>query len=268
MVRLLRSDEFGILAAALAYNFFLALFPFAIFVTAVSGAVARLFGVPNVSEQMLALLGQLPAPVSELLAHELTTMMETETSSLLSFSALSTLWFATSGTRTLMVAMDRAYGATTQRGSLARLLAAAGLTVLAGSALVLTFLLLVAMNVFGAGLLEVAGVSEMMQALTVYAVWPAAGLLVFAASTVVYRVGPSLELSWWRVLPGAAVFTAGWLVATAGFSFYVTRFGRYSITYGTLAGVAVLLIWFYLTSYLLLAGVLLNVTLEQRAKAR
>ena len=129
----------------------------------------------------------------------------------------------------------------------------------------LTFLLVVAVTVFGGRLLEVAGVSDMMMALTAYAVWPAAGLLVFPASTVVYRVGPSLELSWWRVLPRVGRIHGRLAGGDGRLLILCHTLGRYSITYGTLAGVAVLLIWLYLTSYLLLAGVLLNVTLQQRA---
>jgi membrane protein len=63
--------------------------------------------------------------------------------------------------------------------------------------------------------------------------------------------------------PGALVFTAGWLGITALFALYVRRFGSYGLAYGTLAGVVVLLLWFYLTAFLLLVGAEINDVLAE-----
>jgi membrane protein len=65
-----------------------------------------------------------------------------------------------------------------------------------------------------------------------------------------------------RAMPGAVVALAGWLLVSWGFGVYVSTFGRYTLFYGSVATVAVLLIWFYLTSWTLLVGAELNAQLE------
>ena len=92
-------------------------------------------------------------------------------------------------------------------------------------------------------------------------------LLVLLAVGFLYRVAPNTRLSIKRILPGAATFTAVWFLATYLFGLYVAHFASYNSTYGTFGGVAILMVWFYLTSFILLLGVELNALLEQRATA-
>jgi uncharacterized BrkB/YihY/UPF0761 family membrane protein len=70
------------------------------------------------------------------------------------------------------------------------------------------------------------------------------------------------------VSPGSLLFVAGWSVVTFGFGVYVSNFGSYNTTYGTLGGVAVILIWFYLSSLVLLAGAELDSVLRQLDRER
>ena len=88
------------------------------------------------------------------------------------------------------------------------------------------------------------------------------------AAAVVYWAAPDVALPWRWVTPGAVVFVGGWLLATFGFSVYVTRFADYGTTYGALAGVAALLVWFYLTAYLVLCGAEVNAFLDRPAGER
>ena len=86
-------------------------------------------------------------------------------------------------------------------------------------------------------------------------------VLLLLTTAFLYRVAPNVQLSLKWIAPGAIVFVAGWLGATYLFTLYVANFGSYAATYGALAGVAVLLIWFYLTAFVLLAGAELNAVL-------
>ena len=63
------------------------------------------------------------------------------------------------------------------------------------------------------------------------------------------------------VLPGSIFATLGLIVASSGFNFYVSNFGKYSITYGSLGGIIVFLIWLYLLSTIILVGAEINSTL-------
>ena len=71
-----------------------------------------------------------------------------------------------------------------------------------------------------------------------------------------------------RVLPGVVVGLAVWLAASAAFALYVANFGSYDKTYGTLGGVVVLLVWFWLTNVALLLGLELNAELERNRELR
>jgi membrane protein len=82
---------------------------------------------------------------------------------------------------------------------------------------------------------------------------------------LLYRYGPNRpDAPWAWVTPGSAAATLLWLFATLGFGLYVSNFGNYNATYGSLGGVVVFLTWLYLTSYVLLMGGELNSELERQ----
>jgi len=84
--------------------------------------------------------------------------------------------------------------------------------------------------------------------------WPAIFGLLVVAVAILFRLAPNVKASWRWVLGGAALFTFGWLLATAAFAFYIANFGNYGATYGSLGGVIVLMLWFYLTGLLLVGA--------------
>ena len=81
--------------------------------------------------------------------------------------------------------------------------------------------------------------------------------LGFIGLSIVYRSAPSRSTRR-RISAGAIAASLLWIIGSSGFSLYVTRFGSYDKTYGSLGTVGILLIWFYLTAYINLAGAELN----------
>ena len=78
-------------------------------------------------------------------------------------------------------------------------------------------------------------------------------------SAALFRFAPNRAAPHWRmVLPGAVFTAVGWLVLTLGFGIYVSQFGNYNATYGSLSAVVVLLTWLYLSAFVLLFGAELN----------
>jgi membrane protein len=90
-------------------------------------------------------------------------------------------------------------------------------------------------------------------------------LIVTAALAILYRYAPDRDapkMKWVSI--GALVATLIWLLASIGFSIYTTTFGNYAKTYGTFAGIVILLFWLWLTSYAILLGAEINAETEQQ----
>ena len=107
-------------------------------------------------------------------------------------------------------------------------------------------------------------------ALTAFSIakWPLLLLMVVGVITLLYRFAPDARhagVAW--ILPGAALATALWLLASAGFSLYVANFGSYGNTYGGIAGVIVFLVWLWLTNVAILLGAGFAAELERTARA-
>jgi membrane protein len=94
--------------------------------------------------------------------------------------------------------------------------------------------------------------------------WPVMAALVVLLIAVLYHTSPNVEpdgFKWFT--PGAAVALVVWVLASAGFAFYVSQFGSYNKTYGALAGFVVLLVWFWISNLALLFGMELNSEIER-----
>jgi membrane protein len=92
--------------------------------------------------------------------------------------------------------------------------------------------------------------------------WPVVFALITLAIGLLNYFGPDAEQDWEWITPGAALATALWLVASLGFKFYVTSFADYNETYGSLGGVIVLMLWFYITGIAILVGAEMNAEIE------
>jgi membrane protein len=93
--------------------------------------------------------------------------------------------------------------------------------------------------------------------------------LVALALSVFYRVGPSRTSSRWRWLSwGTGIALVIWLLGSIGFSLYVGNFGSYNKTYGALAAVIILMLWLYLSAYVILLGAELDAELDRRGGER
>jgi len=94
--------------------------------------------------------------------------------------------------------------------------------------------------------------------------WPVVLLLVVLAVAILYYFTPNVRQPKFRwISPGAAVAVVVWLVASAGFAFYVANFGKYESTYGSLAGIIILLLWLWLSNLALLFGAELDAEVER-----
>jgi membrane protein len=92
--------------------------------------------------------------------------------------------------------------------------------------------------------------------------WPLALALVVLAVAVINYFAPDAEQDWTWITPGAILATALWLIGSLGFKIYVAQFADYNETYGSLGGVVVLMLWFYVSSLAILVGAEMNAEIE------
>lgn len=252
--RIQEHDVLG-LSAEMAYRFLFAVFPLGLFVASVGAVVAASLHVDDPAGKMMAALrDNLPGQLAETIRPELARVMERTRPDLISAGAIGALWAATGGTNALLKGMNRAFDVDETRPFLLRYALAVGLTLLASVGVLVSFVTIVGGAVVTQKLAEELGVGDQAWSIIQLLRWPAVVLGLTVAVAILYRYGPALVAPWRFVLLGAAAFAVGWVVATFLVVVYVTRITDYGATYGSLAGIIVLMLWFYVTALLLVIG--------------
>jgi membrane protein len=256
-------DVFG-LAAELAYRFLFAVFPFGLFVAALGAFIAGLLHVDNPANQIVNGLGDnLPPSIADALRPELQRLLSSPRADLLSLGAIAALWAATGGTNALVKGMHRAYGVPETRPFLLRYAVAIGLTVLGAIGVVAAFVTIVGGALATEQLVGRLGLGSQAYSVIELLRWPAVFVVLTIAVSILYRYAPNVVVPWRWIVVGSALFTIGWLVATAALGYYAANFANYGATYGSLGGVIVLMLWLYVTGALLLIGAELTAALAQ-----
>ena len=259
-------DDIAGLSAELAYRALLALFPFVIFAAALSGFATTLFDINSPTDRIINSIGDaLPADAASVVRGQLRVVLESHNPSLLSTGLLGTLYAASGAVGTVMKAMNRIYRVPETRPFWGKQLVRLALTLLAGIATIAAFVLVIVGEVFGSDIADHAGLGSAYGTLVNLARWPLVLAAVLVAVSFVYWAAPNRKLPLRWTSAGALMFTLTWAVGTYLFSLYVHHYGSYSTTYGALGGFFILLVWFYLSSYVLFLGAELNRLLEKQA---
>ena len=254
-------DQVPLLAAGVAFWGFISLFPALIAAVAVYGLVAD---PATVTEQADAITDALPADAGSLIVdqmREISTQSDDALSLSLLTSVVLALWTASAAVSNVMGAINTAYDEEETRGWLRRKAIALLLT-LGAVAFVVVSVGLIAVAPL---LLETFIADAATRTVLAVARWLGLVVAVMAGLALLYKVAPDRDdprLTWVSV--GSVVATAVWLVGSVGFSIYVDTFGRYSRTYGAVAGVAVLMLWMWITALIVLVGAEINAEAEQQ----
>lgn len=252
-------DDLSGSAAELAYRFFLAIFPFFIFLAALGGFVASSIDVENPTDEIMELLGEsLPSDTASVIRTQLEGIIDNQSGGLLTVGVLGTIWASSSAIGALMKTLNRVYSVAEDRNLIARYAIALGLTIMSAGTIVLAFVILFVGQIYGPEIAGEIGLEDTASWVISLARLPAAIMLIMLAMAFLYWMAPNTRLPLAWISPGAIFFTIAWLIATFGFGIYVSNFGSYNATYGALGAVVVLLIWFYLTAFLILLGAEIN----------
>jgi membrane protein len=247
------------MAAQLAYYFLFALFPTLLFIV----ALASFFPVENLIDEMVTWFGHVTPPdIMKIITDQLRDISESRDTGLPTFGLLAALWTMSTAQTAIIGTLNQAYTITESRPFWKVRLIAVLLTITMAIFLLVSF----AMLIVGPNALytvaDWAGFG--WQAAYVWSLlrWPVAFALVVTAVGLIYYVAPDAEQDWIWITPGSLLATTLWVAASLGFRYYVGNFGNFNETYGAIGGVMVLMMWLYITAFVILVGAEVNSEIE------
>jgi membrane protein len=187
---------------------------------------------------------------------------------LLSFGLVISLWSVSAVVFTLMEALNAAYGVEETRSRRKRFVFA----LVFGPLLALAFIVACGLMLIGPGvatwLAGLAGLDEAWVALWGWLRFPAALFLLAAVLSVVYRFVPDADRSFWSATPGAVFAVIAWPIASLGFSLYLSNFAARGLTYGSLGTAVGLLVYLYISAWVVLLGAEVNEVVYRRYRGQ
>ncbi|HYE01395.1 MAG TPA: YihY/virulence factor BrkB family protein, partial [Alphaproteobacteria bacterium] len=257
----MNEDHADLIAAGVAFYIMLALVP------ALTAGVALygLFADPaTIADHMNLLEGVLPGEAVTLLSDQLRNLAATSDSSLsigALVSLLLALWSARSGAGSMISALNIAYEEQEKRGFIRFQLTAIVFTISALAFMVVSVGTIAVLPT----VLEYLPLGETLRNVLGYLRWPLLAGAALLGLALLYRFAPCRASPRWSwVTWGSGVATVLWLAASAAFSVYVNQFAKYNESYGSLGTAVVLLLWLYITAYIVMAGAELNAEMEHQ----
>jgi membrane protein len=252
-------DNLTLIAKGVAYSWFMALFPGLVAAVSIYGLVTT---PDEVTTQVANLSSSLPESAKTLITTQLQSLAGASSGALsvgLVVSIALALWSASAGMSGLVTALNIAYDEEEKRNFVIK----RGLALLLTVGFVLFFGAAIALIAVFPFLADQVGGGVVVQVLLELLRWVLLVAIAIVALGLLYRVGPDRDAPAVRWLSlGSVLATILWVAASLGFAFYVDNFGSYAETYGALAGVVVLLLWFWITALVVLVGAEVNAEAE------
>lgn len=253
------ADHLGLIAAGVAFYGLMALFPAITALLAIGGLMVE----PNqIVEQISLLEGMVPDEVMTIIVDQATKVAGSREGGLgLAAVAgiLIAIYSASKGMNSLIEGMNVAYDEQEKRGFFMKTFVTLALTVCLIFGLLMGLLAALAVP----SVIALVDAGPLTEILGTVLVWVLLLAMTLAGLAVLYRYGPSRDQPEFRwASPGAVAACVLWLAGSAGFAFYVGNFGSYNESFGTLAGVIVLLMWLWISAFIVLLGAEINAEVE------
>ena len=256
-------DRITMLAAGVAFYALLSLFPAIAAVVSIGGLV---FDPYEASQQLRELSHFMPPDAAELIAKQtqkVAQSAEKRSGTAALISSLIAIFVASKGVRGLITGLNVVYGEPDQRGRLQRGVMVIALTL---GLIVMTLLTLgfIALVPFGA---EYMASSSLLEKLFYWLRWPVLLIVMSVVIALLYRFAPYRRAPRWQWLSvGTLLATVLWLLGLGGLSLYVRYFANFSELYGSLGAVVVLMLWFWLSAFVVLLGAEVNAQMERQTR--
>ncbi len=257
----LKNDHVSLLAAGVAFKLLLALFPGIVAVITVWGLVAS---PDEITRQVQGFTAALPKGAGQLLTNQMRNVAGARQGTLsvaLIISLLVAIWSASGGMAGLIEGCTTAYDEVDER----KFPIKRGLAILLTVGAIIFLVIAIGLIAVLPPVLRNVGLGAGAETAMNIGRWPLLALMVIAGLAVLYKYAPDRDrpkLRW--VSWGAVIATVLWLVGSALFTLYVNNFGNFGKTYGSFAGIVVLMLWLMLTAFIVLLGAEINGEIERQ----
>lgn len=246
-------------AAQLSYYFLFALFPFLFFVVTVSAY----FPIQDTAQAMLQRLAYvMPDQAMALLNEHLSSLFGETRPKLVTFTLVAALWTASRGVDALRKALNLAYGVAETRPYWKTQVLALVATVAGVLGWMVALSVLALGGRAGQWIAREFALIDEFYLFWASIRWPVILVLVMLNAGVMYWALPNVKLKFRVVSWGTSVGAVLWIGATWVFTEYVDNFGRFNVTYGSIGGVVVLMLWLYISGLILIFGGEINALLD------
>ncbi|WP_227267697.1 YihY/virulence factor BrkB family protein [Roseobacter weihaiensis] len=257
------ADRVGLIAAGVAFYGLLALFPAITALIAISGLLVE---PSQMVDQMEKLSGIVPDEVIDIVTKQATEVAGSREGGLglaAIVGILIALYSASKGMASLIEGLNVTYDEEETRSFVWLKVVTFALTLF-----LMLGLLIALMATLGLpAILVVFDFGAPIETVMTAGLWVGLLCLTVFGLSVLYRYAPSRDEPEWKwASPGAIVACIIWVIASAGFAFYVSNFGSYNESFGTLGGVVVLLMWFWISAFIILLGAELNAEMEAQTR--
>jgi len=247
-------------AAALAYNFMLALFPAIIFLFTLI-AYIPIKGFQKSLLDLFALI--MPSNAYNAFHDTIFDIIARQNGKLLSIGFITALYFATNGVSNLMQAFNKSSLILETRSWLKRRFIALVLTIVISVALLIAIVIMIAGQwVIGFIKDELNSEAKFWFWLIAFSRWLIILVIFFTSICILYRYGPSNKQKWKFINPGSILATSLAILTSIGFTYYTNNFSSYNTVYGAIGTLIVVMIYMYLNSMILLIGFELNASVD------
>jgi membrane protein len=245
----MKKDRATGLAAEQAYYYMLSVFPLLVLALSIIPYL-------NIDPQKVIEFLQtiMPPETVSVFEENINDFVNKPNGGLLTVGILGTIWSASNGMNAFIGAMNQAFNVEETRPFYLVRLLSIGLTI----GLIFAFLIAFFLPVFGGiiigqleNIINIPGSTAIILNVLRFII---AFFVIFTIITTLYRIAPNVNKTFKELFPGAIVATIIWQMVSIGFSFYVSSFGNYSATYGSLGGVIILMLWLFLTGLALVIG--------------
>ncbi|GHA97522.1 YihY/virulence factor BrkB family protein [Modicisalibacter luteus] len=256
-------DHVSLVAAGVAFYSLLALFPAIVAVISIWGL---LFDPQQISQQISSISHLLPQQAAEIIRQQ-AQQASSGNSAGMGLAAIGgillAVYSASRGIKGLMEGLNIVYGEEEKRGFIKKTAIILGLTLGAVIMAVITLGTITAIP----ALVNVLGLDGTVGTLISLLRWPLLLIVMILALGILFRYAPDRKKPRWQwASAGSIIAVPLWLIGSIGFSIYVRNFASYNETYGSLGAVVILLMWFWLSAFIVLMGAELNSELERQTQ--